>query len=893
MNIFEILRAKSDKEGAAKSLMEHIKDALFRAKALYDFVSSLDTDWITFNEDKEKEEFFKSLAKSIILHDFGKIDYQFQLQLFTKEGKENDPKWVEIKKFFSGDIRRIHFHRHEILSSIYASFLLDESDWSKKIMTAILLHHYNSYFTDTISLPEIIRDFEDDLKGYMNFIFIQKEIFKESYELLLSSLSNSNDFGNNPFIKEAIVELQKAGDWDKAGKLLNSYYDDDLSKFIDFYEPKNKLSDESKKLDEDTYRFLVFLGALRRADYSSSGGVPIEGNPPEKILKFYELAEKFKKKFRSDTLWQEEILKNKKSDEIKHLILISPTGSGKTEFSILWAAKNPRKLLYTLPLRVALNDLFMRFKGIEEKEEGYFKSEDVNILHSTAFIEYVRESEGRYLDIERKLTSSKLLSYPLMLTTPDQIFLTSLNYYGSDKVISVYPISNIVVDEIQTFNPEMAAVIIKTLKTVNYIGGNILVMTATFPPYFDKFLDELGFKKLDISKYENEFEIKNHKVKRHRINVFDESLFEYNKEDKGYEVKIKSEAEEKLGHLLTNKQNALLVVNNVKKAISIYKYLGGDKKEEIFLLHSRLIEKYKTEIISKIKEKLNKKEKVILVSTQIIEASVDLDFDFMITELSPIDSQIQRWGRVYRNRKTDYSNEDPNIIIFAGKINDNKEKEKWDNLEIDRGTYSIYDKKVLGATREVLKEYQNNEKALSYKEVKQMVEETFLKKINNGTLKEYYEREIENTLNFLDYFSASKKSEAQRIFRKMAGITAVVPSLMKQDDKMKENEKNWVTKLAEIIEKGQDSSWKEILKEIRETNEDIKNHWILKAEIYKYSVTVPEFALKKYGRHLSKEFKGFNVITVEKDDDVKNIREYGLDAWFENLEDEEIDDRFY
>ena len=778
ISIFEVLRAKStDEDGHPESLKEHIKNALDRVIELFNFITSMKVDWRTFKEKEEQEIFFKNLAKAIILHDFGKIDYKFQRQLFKKEEKKNNSEWLKIERFFSNDIKKVHFPRHEILSSIFASFLLDNSnEWSKKIMTAVLLHHYNNYFTDIPLLPMIIRDFEEDIEGYMKFVSERKEIFKESYDEFLDNFLSK--FPDITFIQEAIEELKGTANWDNAEKLLNSYLDDDLSEFVDFYEPKNNLSNETGELSEDTYKFLVFLGALRRADYSSSGGVNIEykDNYPPAILKFDELTRKFRDKFHVPVLWQEKILKDKNPDEIKHLILIAPTGSGKTEFSILWAAKNPRKFLYTLPLRVALNDLFARFKKNKEKEEGYFRDREVNILHSTAFIEYVKENEGKYLDIERKLTSSKLLSYPLMLTTPDQIFLTSLNYYGSDKVLSVYPTSNIVVDEIQTFNPEMAAIVVKTLRIIKHLGGNILIMTATFPPYFDKFLEnELGLKKLDISEYADKFEIKNYNRKRHIIKATEKNLFEYKKKDKGYDVGVKSEVKSEIDKLLEDKQNTLIVVNNVKKAISIYKYLKDDWKNkgnnyEIFLLHSRLIEKYKTERIKKIKERLKNKEKVIVVSTQIIEASVDFDFDFMITELSTIDSQIQRWGRVYRKRDEDYKNNEPNIVIFVGEMKDS-------GLNIDKGTSYIYDKEVLASTRDILKEYQD--KTLCYEEEKEMIENTFEKEIKGLTLKKKYEDKIEETLKFLNYFSASKKSEAQKIFRRLAGFNAVVPVLMK------------------------------------------------------------------------------------------------------------------
>lgn len=87
------------------------------------------------------------------------------------------------------------------------------------------------------------------------------------------------------------------------------------------------------------------------------------------------------------------------------------------------------------------------------------------------------------------------LSSPILITTPDQIFLTSLWYYGADKIISVYPVSSVIIDEIQTYNEEMASIIINTINLIKELKGNILVMTATLPPYFEPFLED--FKKID------------------------------------------------------------------------------------------------------------------------------------------------------------------------------------------------------------------------------------------------------------------------------------------------------------------------------------------------------------------------------------------------------------
>lgn len=148
--------------------------------------------------------------------------------------------------------------------------------------------------------------------------------------------------------------------------------------------------------------------------------------------------------------------------------------------------------------------------------------------------------------------------------------------------------------------------------------------------------------------------------------------------------------------------------------------------------------------LKKLKSDLRKGRKVILVATQVVEASVDVDFDFMITEISPIDSQIQRWGRVFRSRgNAEYNFDEPNILIFIGKEENGQRK-------FDRGTVAIYDRDVLVKTIDILKSSQN--KPLSYLDERDMVEQTF-----SGDLLNKYVSEIEKNLDFFEILLRCKK----------------------------------------------------------------------------------------------------------------------------------------
>ncbi len=882
MELIKILRAK-DKKSEKYLLKEHILETLKRLDKYYEYVKNNEE---AIKYDKLNDDFFKNLAKALFIHDLGKIDYNFQKKVFNKGEKYPvaSDDWKKLKIFLES-IKANKNIRHEILSSLWSIFLLDKTegdkkDWDKKIRTAILLHHYNEYYLNEKDLMEIIVNYKD-VEKYLEFIEKNKKELQKFIEDLVSDIKK---YVKSELIKQALDEI-KTDNFESLSDILKriNEHDDDISEFAEFYNINNEKPD---------YDFLVFLGVMRRCDYSASGDVPIEKVSKSMNEIFKEVDEKIRTKVNTKKLWQTDILEKHKNNA-KNLILIAPTGSGKTEFTLLWAKEMKRKLIYTIPLRVALNDLFIRFRN---KEDGYFNKAYVDILHSTSFIEYVNEERrGKEMDIESQVNSSRMFSSPLILTTPDQVFLTSLNFYGSDKLISLYPTSSIVLDEIQTYNEEMAAIILRTLQIINKLEGNTLIITATFPPYFKKFFNEqkynLNYNEIDLRREDKlKGDVKNYELKRHKIKVFGDSLFKQVKNDEDNEKKELNKEVEKIIDENKKSKNILIVVNNVNNAIELFKKLEPNDEQrikEFYLLHSRLLEKEKTNRITEIKEKLKKGEKgMVVVATQIVEASVDIDFDILITEVSTIDSQIQRWGRIYRNRESDYKGE-PNINIFVG------EEDKKGKHKIDKSTAYIYDEKVIQETINVLKEYEK-EDTLDYEKEREMIEKTFeAPQINGKTLKETYEKKIEETLDYLKYFTVEKKSEAQRLFRNIAGTQIIVPQLMEGDN---------LKKFADVIEnvEKKDFSWEKIIKNMEGIKEEDvkemikKKKWELKKNLYKHSVTAPLYYIEKNRRNIiSHEFKGFHVLKINnkilkkieksKDEIIEDIKKYGIDDYLNSI----------
>ncbi|WP_054839621.1 CRISPR-associated helicase/endonuclease Cas3 [Thermococcus sp. JCM 11816] len=657
IRLIHLFRAKSG-GGKDALLIKHVNIALKRCLELYRFIEHLESE-ITYEplrDSEKRKRLFKGLAKAIILHDLGKITLDFQRRLYGKEFPE------ELGEFLKGseNIKA----RHEILSILWSAGLLGNTDEEAKIRAAVLLHHYNEFFSDDKEFSHIVELYPpEDVEKYLDFL---TENHKDLADFLQDYLTTIKQQFNEDFIQEAVDEIKPDFSRIEALKEKVKRWDDDLSESVPIYDP-----------EELDVNFLVFLGMLRRCDYSASGDFPVET-----VLDVSRVFEDVEERIRTrieeklektgltpGRLWQKELLTRKDSD---YLVVVAPTGSGKTELGVLWARRRG-KLIYTLPLRVALNDLYRRLS------KDYFDDEAVGLLHSTAFMEYV-EGAGNDIEVEKKVNSAGLLAMPVMLSTPDQVFLTSLNYYGSDKIISVYTESAIVVDEIQAYTPEMAAVFLKTLQLIKEAGGKVLVITATLPPPHmgGYFLEKDSFEIVDVLEEarRHNLNVKNLYLKRHYVKLAEGgSLFSYSNEGISFDglQEVLSAIKDFEKHKF---KSVLIVLNNVKKAVETYKELS-EKLEgwSVHLLHSRLPEKRKSEVILELKSKLNNEERVILVATQVVEASVDLDFDAMITEISPIDSQVQRWGRVYRNRNTDYAINSPNIIVFSG---------------IDEGTRKVY-----------------------------------------------------------------------------------------------------------------------------------------------------------------------------------------------------------
>ena len=552
----------------------------------------------------EKEK--KLVVEACRIHDLGKVNLVFQAMIC--------PKLAE--KFYI-DVRKTSQIPHGFLSAVTIS--LDEFDdlselFSDKdfgpFITAVYYHHDRE---DHYNSPAIRKYAE---KYYMKQIeeYLNRKIRK-------LNCSNLDDllFRNNVYTGKYIPDSNAWKEYLLIKGLLNKF---DYTVSAGYENAESAIDLHEKKLVKNIEKFL-------------NGK---ELRPAQKFMKM---------------------------NRDKNLIVIAPTGSGKTEASLLWM--NGEKSFYTLPLKVSSNAIYLRIK------ENY-EYKDVALLHSDAMAVYLREYNGNE-DIGEKYERSKMLSQPLTVCTVDQLFRFVYRALGTEIFAATLKYSKLVLDEIQAYEPRVIATIIYGLKMIQEMGGKFAIITATFPPVLKYFMEQYGlvegkqyiFKDFTGKEYQVE------KYPRHKVEI---RHSEMNLD----EIRLRGK-----------NRKVLVICNTVSKAQKLYKKLEG---ENVWLLHSKYIRRDRAFLERKIMGFSESGESGIWITTQIVEASLDIDFDILYTEMCTADSLLQRMGRC--NRKGRYCPNEANIVVFDNRNGVSEGKRR-----------SVYEDKLYDRSLELLSKYEH------------------------------------------------------------------------------------------------------------------------------------------------------------------------------------------
>lgn len=444
-------------------------------------------------------------------------------------------------------------------------------------------------------------------------------------------------------------------------------------------------------LNDKQKQYAVLLkGLLHKCDYSASANIPCE----KKNDFLLESIEDWRSgKFQYNTL-QEFCIANRN----ENIMVTAPTGMGKTEAGLLWCGDN--KCFFVLPLKTAINAMYGRIKELAKdiEAEDVYKSR-VALVHSDMKSYYLKDANDKDTDYDFNYEElSRQFCLPVTVCTPDQIFDFVLKYPGYEYKLAISSYSKFIIDEIQMYSPDILAAIIYAIKMIHIMGGKVAVLTATLPPFVKEELLKIFGDDVQLADFSTEG------ILRHNVKVFDDKL----KTDDVIQIVNETNSD--------TVKKYLVVCNTVKTANRIYRELSESNIDaEINLFHANFIKKdrmKKEKDIMKASEKelneMNKPE--IWISTSVVEASLDIDFDILITELSDLFSLFQRFGRTNRKGKKDFSNY--NCYVFT------ELQDKADSF-IDKDIHNL-SKDAIVTVEGVLTEQEKNsliEKYLSVEKV--------------------------------------------------------------------------------------------------------------------------------------------------------------------------------
>jgi len=561
---------------------------------------------------------FKSIWKCLfwacLLHDFGKATKSFQIVL------RGGGKWP---------------HRHEVYSVVFLDWIAEnfEKEELKMIAAAILFHHKNP--EDIFNLYPDFKNPEEDLFNSLKTEFDDKTLeglwswlhdCLETWIKFLSFEILGIKVLKLPSKKEAIEKIKTQG-----GSIIRNYLRDCRK----WFKNSNRIPG-----DPLLYAKISLRGHIHISDYSASAHIgSIKGFNhiifPD-ILSALNLKE--------STAFNHQ---KKCKDSSGSVILMAPTGSGKTESAIIWACfqvknGNPlARIFYTLPYQASMNAMYERLSN------GIF-SNQVGLEHSRSVLSLYRiilEKDFSYKEAEKQAKALKNLArlnyYSLRVLSPYQIIKAFYRVHGYEEILTDFYNSGFILDEIHAYEPGRLAMILATIEFLNKnFATKFFVMSATLPGVvFDKLKEVLKDSEV-IQADSNLYK----KFNRHRLLLLEGDLLD----TKNIQI-ICQDIKHDISVLV-----CLNTVNRAQKAYRVIKEILKDKNVNVLLLHGRFNTKdrlVKEGIVKqKVGTKYQNRKPVVLVATQVIEVSLDIDFDTIYTDPAPLEALIQRFGRVNRRR---------------------------------------------------------------------------------------------------------------------------------------------------------------------------------------------------------------------------------------------------
>lgn len=333
----------------------------------------------------------------------------------------------------------------------------------------------------------------------------------------------------------------------------------------------------------------------------------------------------------------------------------APTGGGKTNLSMIAATElldansELTKIYYVFPFTTLITQTYQAL----EDTLGLKKSELVE-LHSKAEFASKREAQldGEFGGKKADYIDNLFALYPVTVLSHVKFFgILKTNGKESNYLLHRLANSVVIIDELQSYNPDIWDKMLYFISQyAKYFNIRFVLMSATLPK-----IGDLEIASLEDSKFT--YLLPNAKAYLQNANFAKRVKFNFelfDKEDIQLDELAKILIEKSVEYAKAHGSVFTIIEFIYKKSASEFYGLIQELPNDfdtIFVLSGTILEPRRRYIIDYLKCKENRTKNVLLITTQVVEAGVDIDMDLGFKNISLIDSDEQLAGRVNRNAK--------------------------------------------------------------------------------------------------------------------------------------------------------------------------------------------------------------------------------------------------
>lgn len=601
------------------------------------------------NLDFVKEYIKRLFVNTIVFHDFGKVNENFQVDRMRNSLFSNVSTIINPAHGHSdiGSFTFLIYHLEQINKieklnddeKVFLSFI------AFMLVNSITLHHS----------PKIVEPFDKLISRVYIEQYEKLTKYLDLYEFKLSEISKSY-FENFKDIITSVKEEISANQVFPLYALTRLNFSLlTASDYLATSEYMNQKSIDSLGFIDKDLREKVILAAANSHSYNleayhlAISDYKVE-NPKDKSGDNLNLIRKN---------MAIELLRNIRNNTHQNLFYLeAPTGGGKTNLSMLAIAELLKehevinKVFYVFPFTTLITQThkaILKTLNLTENE--------VSLLHAKAGFQSNEDpkseekEDGKYGQEKKDFINNLFVHYPFCLLTHIRFFdILKTNEKETNYLFHRLANSIVVIDELQSYSPvhwdKMLYFIQNYAKTFNV---KFILMSATLPR-----IDKLNLP-LENKPVFTDL-LPNAKQYFTNPNFAERVKFRFDYRNATLEMPELAEIviEKSADYFAQNEENGVFTIIEFifkKSATEFEEAIDNQFFDEILVLSGTILEPRRKEIINKLKNAKNRDKKILLITTQVVEAGVDIDMDLGFKNVSLIDSDEQLAGRVNRNVK--------------------------------------------------------------------------------------------------------------------------------------------------------------------------------------------------------------------------------------------------